>query len=244
MTDNLPCPACASSHIKRNGHTHYGAQNYQCLDCGRQFVEAHDTFSAAQQELLEKLLLERLSLRGICRVLGIALTSLLRFMEALYAASATDLNVVLPAGGATVERLCLQVAADELWSFVQAKKNKQWVGLAFDRDTRQVSAFYVGDRARQSAEKLWRRIPAVDRQKATFSTDGWDAYQGVIPSAQHDVCDKKSGRTSGVERFNCTLRQRCSRLVRKTLSFSKKLANHIGAIKYFLCHYNQEIVKT
>jgi insertion element IS1 protein InsB len=34
------------------------------------------------------------------------------------------------------------------------------------------------------------------------------------------------------------LRQRVSRLVRETLSFSKKLANHIGAIKYFICHYN------
>jgi len=31
------------------------------------------------------------------------------------------------------------------------------------------------------------------------------------------------------------LRQRVSRLVRATLSFSKKLANHIGAIKYFIC---------
>jgi hypothetical protein len=27
-------------------------------------------------------------------------------------------------------------------------------------------------------------------------------------------------------------------LVRSALSFSKKLANHIGAIKYFICHYN------
>jgi hypothetical protein len=27
----------------------------------------------------------------------------------------------------------------------------------------------------------------------------------------------------------------------KALSFSKKLTNHIGAIKYFICHYNQEI---
>jgi hypothetical protein len=33
-------------------------------------------------------------------------------------------------------------------------------------------------------------------------------------------------------------RQRVSRLVRDTLSFSKKLAHHIGAIKYFICHYN------
>jgi insertion element IS1 protein InsB len=26
--------------------------------------------------------------------------------------------------------------------------------------------------------------------------------------------------------------------VRETLSFSKKLANHIGAIQYFICHYH------
>jgi hypothetical protein len=35
-----------------------------------------------------------------------------------------------------------------------------------------------------------------------------------------------------------TLRQRVSRIVRKTLSFSKKLENHIGAIWYFIHHYN------
>ena len=38
--------------------------------------------------------------------------------------------------------------------------------------------------------------------------------------------------------FINTMRQRISRLVRDTLAFSKKLANHIGAIKYFICHYN------
>jgi insertion element IS1 protein InsB len=31
-----------------------------------------------------------------------------------------------------------------------------------------------------------------------------------------------------------------SRLVRDTLSFSKKLANHIGVMKFFICHYNLE----
>jgi insertion element IS1 protein InsB len=31
--------------------------------------------------------------------------------------------------------------------------------------------------------------------------------------------------------------------VRKTLSCSKKLENHIGAIKYFICHYNREVVR-
>lgn len=39
------------------------------------------------------------------------------------------------------------------------------------------------------------------------------------------------------ERFNNTLRQRLARLIRQTLAFSKKLANHIGAIWSFVhCH--------
>jgi hypothetical protein len=29
-----------------------------------------------------------------------------------------------------------------------------------------------------------------------------------------------------------------SRLVRETVSFAKKLANHMGAIKYFIYHYS------
>ncbi|NJL48662.1 MAG: IS1 family transposase, partial [Leptolyngbyaceae cyanobacterium SM2_5_2] len=52
---------------------------------------------------------------------------------------------------------------------------------------------------------------------------------------------KDSGKTSHIERFNCTLRQRVSRLVRKTLSFSKKLENHIGAIWLFVHHYNASL---
>ena len=60
----------------------------------------------------------------------------------------------------------------------------------------------------------------------------------TIPPAQHRAISKLARMTNHVDRFNCTLRQRVSRLVRSTLSFSKNLANHIGAIKYFICDYN------
>src|SRR4029453_2360440 len=49
---------------------------------------------------------------------------------------------------------------------------------------------------------------------------------------------KRARKTNHVERFNCTLRQRVSRLVRATLPFSKKLSTHIEAIRYFICDYN------
>jgi IS1 family transposase len=52
---------------------------------------------------------------------------------------------------------------------------------------------------------------------------------------------KDSGKTSYIERFNNTLRQRVGRLVRKTLSLSKILDNHVGAIWYFVHHYNAKL---
>ena len=60
--NNLSCPRCGSSHLKRNGHTHYGKQNYQCLDCERQFVSDSQLIPDATKELVKKLLLERIEL--------------------------------------------------------------------------------------------------------------------------------------------------------------------------------------
>jgi insertion element IS1 protein InsB len=90
---------------------------------------------------------------------------------------------------------------------------------------------------------LWQRTPAVYRGRATFGGDDWEAYKGVIPPARHVACGKGSGLTSGVERSDRTLRQRVSRPVREALSSSKKPANHIGAIKYFIRHYNREAIR-
>ncbi len=50
---------------------------------------------------------------------------------------------------------------------------------------------------------------------------------------------KEAGSTAHVERFWCTLRQRCARFVRETLSFPKKWENHVGALWYFIRLYNK-----
>ena len=60
----------------------------------------------------------------------------------------------------------------------------------------------------------------------------------ISAKRRHKAITKQARKTNHIERFNNTLRQRMSRLVRDALSFSKKLANHIGAIKLFICHYN------
>ncbi len=199
--------------------------------------------STEERALIQRLLCERLSLHGICRAVGVSMKWLLSFMVECYEAAPEHLNVQLPQCPENVRIRCLQAEADELCSFVGKKANKQWLWLAIDAQTRQVIAFYVGDRSRKSARKLWKRIPSVYRDLATFYTDAYQPYRGVIPPAQHRVISKKARKTNHVERLNCTLRQRVSRLVRSTLSFSKDLTNHIGAIRYFLCCYNLELAR-
>jgi insertion element IS1 protein InsB len=114
----------------------------------------------------------------------------------------------------------------------------EWIWLAMEVKTRQIIAFHVGDRSRKSVRRLWGKIPKASRRYATLHMDQYVVYSGVIPAAQHRATSKKVRRTNHIERFNNTLRQRVSRLVRSALSFSKKLDNHIGAIKLFICHYN------
>src|SRR5574342_446634 len=142
------CPRCEKTDYKKNGKAHHGKQNYQCRRCGREFIREldRDPITPEQQELVKKLLLERISLRGICRVVGVSLGWLLTFLVSLYEELPEHLNVSLEQRDNHVLMQRLEVAADELLSFVKTKKNKQWIWLAMDAKTKQVIAFYVGDR--------------------------------------------------------------------------------------------------
>ena len=102
--------------------------------------------------------------------------------------------------------------------------------------TKQVIAFSVGARSTRSARKLWKAIPHGDPPNAVFYTDQDEGDPSIIPAIQQRAIAKHFCRTHHLERLNCTLRQRLSRLVRATLSFSKKLSNPIGAIHDFICH--------
>ncbi|MGI9287055.1 MAG: IS1 family transposase [Pseudomonadales bacterium] len=239
------CPQCQSKKFKKNGHLISGKQSHRCNDCGQQFVLDLEQRleSDEDRQLIKRLLCERLSLQGICRAVGVGMKWLMGFVVQCYDAAPEDLNVRLPGYPKRVILYRLEAEADELQSFVGKKKNKQWLWLAIDSQTRQALAFHVGDRSKKSARKLWKKLPAVYRQHTTFWTDGNTSYQGVIPAIQHRIVIKASRGTNHIERLNCTLRQRVSRLVRATLSFSKKLTNHIGAIKYFLSQYNLELAK-
>lgn len=125
------------------------------------------------------------------------------------------------------------------WSFVGSKSNKRWVWFALCRRTRQVVACVVGGRGEVTCKQLWRSIPKPYQQGICYS-DFWKACQVVLPKERHQAVGKDTGLTNHIERFNCTLRQRLSRFVRKTLSFSNSDEMHLACLHLFLHRYNLE----
>src|SRR2546428_12068842 len=94
---------------------------------------------APEQRLrIEQLLRERISLRGVCRAVGVSLTWLLPFMVECFTACPRHPHVELPAQPGEVVLSRLEAAADEMWSFVHKKANKQWIWIAMDAKTRQI----------------------------------------------------------------------------------------------------------
>jgi insertion element IS1 protein InsB len=86
---------------------------------------------------------------------GVKLKWLLGFLVQGFEALPDHLHVQSITGHGHVMLQRLEVEADEMASFVQKKANKQWIWIAIDAKSRQVIAFYVGDRSRRSAKRLW-----------------------------------------------------------------------------------------
>src|SRR5262245_38115120 len=92
------CPQCASHHFKKNGHSHTGRQNPRCKACGRQFVMHAENrlIDEEQCALVAHLLLEKISLHGICRAVGVSIRWLMDFMGTCFDTAPDHLHVQVP----------------------------------------------------------------------------------------------------------------------------------------------------
>ena len=68
------CPHCGETHTVKNGRIHTGKQRYLCRGCGLQFVEnpTNKVIDQATRALIDRLLLERLSMAGIARAVQVS----------------------------------------------------------------------------------------------------------------------------------------------------------------------------
>ena len=98
---------------------------------------------------------------------------------------------------------------------------------------KEIVALSLGERGEKGANQLWNSLPGIYKQCAICYTDFWSAYDIIFPDCRHRSLGKETGLTAHIERLNNTLRQKISPSLRKTLSFSKKLENHLGTTCVF-----------
>jgi IS1 family transposase/transposase-like protein len=232
VTMTYKCRACGSENIVKNGRNKAGNAQYHCKDCGAYRVLVPK--SAEQPERRRQVLQayrERASLRGLGRIFGVARQSVLKWLADQVEQLPSLVESLLPKQAGDILEL------DELWAFVYQRDNERWLWTALCRRTRQIVAFVIGDRSAATCRRLWQAIPPAYRRCRTY-TDFWKSYQAVLPKRTHHPVGKETGQTAHQERWYLTLRQRVSRFVRKTLSFSKSERNHELVTRWFIVQYN------
>jgi len=182
-----PCPYCHSQSIVKNGSTHHKKQKYKCKDCGRQFIENPQKkyVSDSDKFTIQKLLLERISLAGIARAIGVSVKWLQKFVNNLYR------HIRFEARDIATQTADLVIECDEMWSYVNSTEHKVWVWLAFDRNTKQIVGLAFGDRSRDTAMKLWNSLPESYRSCAICYTDFWQSIKKLFLHLNIDLAIKK-----------------------------------------------------
>ncbi len=89
------CPKCSSSRTVKNGRIHNGKQRFLCRECGRQFVEHRQkkVIDSTTRQLIDRLLLERISLAGIARAVQVSEQWLQTYVNEKYASVPRQVDV-------------------------------------------------------------------------------------------------------------------------------------------------------
>ena len=218
-----------------------GSRIINARTCGRQFVlDAASRVIAEEQRSSGGTLTLREDLPAwICRAVGVSLRWLMRFIVTCFAALPDHLHVQPVAAPRDVLLGRLEVEADEMWSFV-TEESQQAMGL--DRHGQADPPNHCVPRGRSQSREC---ETAVGQSSCGLPRAGDVLIRTNMPSTQGSFRQrntKPSRSTPGkpitssasITRYGSASPVWCV----TPSSFSKKLANHIGAIKYFICHYN------
>ena len=121
---------------------------------------------------------------------------------------------------------------DEMWSFVQSKKQQRWLWHAIDHASGKILAYVLAPHKDSAFVQLKALLQPFGITR--FFTDGWGSYQRYLDQQVHTI---GKSNTQKIERKHLTLRTRIKRLARKTICFSKSIEMHDLVIGLFINRY-------
>ena len=113
------------------------------------------------------------------------------------------------------------VELDELWHFIEKKKNKLWVWKAYDRNSGRLIDWELGGRDSQTLEKMLKRLLAW--KVTVYCTDDWKPYRELLENHADAFHVITKSETVGIERNNSDNRHWFPRFHRKTKVVSRSL---------------------
>ena len=126
----------------------------------------------------------------------------------------------------------VEAEIDEMWSYVQSKRQQRWLWHAIDHNTGKVLAYVLAPREDAALRELQRLLAPFNI--AQVYTDRWGGYLRWLEAHRHTIGKVNTQR---IERKHLTLRVRIKRLARKTLCFSKSVQMHDAVIGLFINRY-------
>lgn len=235
ITQTCSCRSCGSTSIVKKGFTSGKNPRYLCKACGCTGVLQYKRAPLVEdkkKKILELVIECRTSLRKIEKLERVSRKTINKVI-AEYNAREASSSSLLPAEADDVLEM------DELCSHVYKRINKVWVWAIMCRRTRQIVAWRIGKRNNQTLQQMWESVPPGYAHCRSYS-DHWRSYKSVLSEATHTCVGKETGETNHIERFWLTARQYMGRLVRKALSFSKKIERFEENFCAFVNWHNQK----
>ncbi len=212
---NMTCPAeecgpecCVVRHGFQKTKTGR-RRRYRCRGCDRTFTaRTNSTYkglhcSSTKFDLVAHLSVEGMSQSAIARVVGVARSTAIRWLDRMTERARVFNERHLK--NVTVREL----QADELRTFIDSKKNEKWVFAALEVGSRLWLSTVVGRRSYRNTEALFRDVirKSDEIAFALLTTDGFVYYQRVIwnlfgPAVLYGVVQKtrREDRVIRVER--------------------------------------------
>jgi insertion element IS1 protein InsB len=201
------CPQCQSDWLVNNGSA-AGKPKKQCQQCGYQFTRTAPRGKPLTTKINAVLLyLSGISMNRIAFLLHVSAQAVLNWIR-IFAQKFEEKPE--PTG----RRIILEL--DEMWHYVQQKRQKLWIWKALDRDTGQLLDWECGRRDKTTLKKLVDRLARWDVK--VYCTDSWGTYASVIPQ---DKLVQGKTTTHDIERHHCRQRHWFGRFKRKSIIVSK-----------------------
>ena len=223
----MNCKYCNQTCCKW-GRQKNGTQRYYCNVCkkSQQNEYRYFAYKPVTMELLPHLVCESVGIRGISRILKIALATVIKKVKLV---ADKIFKPPIPMG-------CKEIELDEVRTYIGRKDNEYWVAYAICSQTKKPIDFIVGKRSKRTLRMVVNTLLCSNVEK--IRTDKLSIYQSLIPTEKHI---SNAYNINHIERNNLNLRTHLKRLSRRTICFSRSIAMLSACLKIYFWMGNDSL---